>query len=107
MIGIISYISVLERTREIGIIRSLGGTRRGVVRIFNSESLVIGFIAGLFGVILVYLLNVPINMVIEKVNPELAGVALLSHVHSVILLVVSIFFACVSGYFAAVIAAKK
>ncbi|MDP3058985.1 MAG: ATP-binding cassette domain-containing protein, partial [bacterium] len=66
MIGIITYVSVIERTKEIGILRSVGARKKDISRVFNAETLIIGFIAGTFGVTLSYLLSVPINAIIFK-----------------------------------------
>ena len=62
MIGIITYISVLERTKEIGILRSIGASKKDVSRVFNAETLIIGLVAGLIGIVVTLLLNIPINM---------------------------------------------
>jgi len=64
MIGIITYVSVVERTKEIGILRAIGARKKDVTRIFNAETLIIGFIAGMFGVLVTYLLSIPINLII-------------------------------------------
>ena len=65
MIGIITYISVLERTKEIGILRSIGASKKDVSRVFNAETLIIGLVAGLIGIVVTLLLNIPINMIIK------------------------------------------
>jgi putative ABC transport system permease protein len=70
MIGIITYISVLERTREIGILRALGASKRNISQVFNAETFLIGMLAGIFGVILSLLLLIPINAVIAKFTAE-------------------------------------
>lgn len=64
MIGIITYISVLERTKEIGILRSIGASKRDISRVFNAETVIVGFVAGALGIIISYLLTIPINMII-------------------------------------------
>ncbi len=70
MIGIITYISVLERTREIGILRALGASKRNISQVFNAETFLIGMLAGIFGVILSLLLLIPINAVIAKFTAD-------------------------------------
>ena len=71
MIGIITYISVLERTKEIGILRAIGASKRDVSRVFNAETFIIGLFAGLIGIGLTLLLNIPINIVVK----DLTGIA--------------------------------
>jgi putative ABC transport system permease protein len=65
MIGIITYISVLERTKEIGILRAIGASKKDVSRVFNAESVIEGFVAGLIGIGITLLLNIPINIIIH------------------------------------------
>ena len=66
MIGIITYVSVVERTKEIGIMRSLGARKKDISRIFNAETVLIGLTAGVFGVLLAVLLNIPVNIIINR-----------------------------------------
>lgn len=66
MIGIITYISVLERTKEIGILRAIGASKKDVSRVFNAETLIIGFTSGVFGILITVLLNIPINIIIKN-----------------------------------------
>ena len=68
MIGIITYISVLERTKEIGILRAIGASKKDVSRVFNAETLIIGFTSGMFGILITVLLNIPINIIIKKLT---------------------------------------
>ena len=68
MIGIITYISVLERTKEIGILRSIGASKRDVSRIFTAETFIIGFVSGALGILVTVLLDIPVNMIIEQVS---------------------------------------
>ena len=68
MIGIITYISVLERTKEIGILRSIGASKRDISRVFNAETLIVGFTAGAIGIAATLLLNIVINMVIQSLT---------------------------------------
>ena len=106
MIGIITYISVLERTKEIGILRAIGASKKDVSRVFNAETLIIGFTAGAIGILLTLILNVPINMIISKV----AGVNNLSSLPifgGVILIIISIVLTMIAGLIPAKIASKK
>lgn len=76
MIGIITYISVLERTKEIGILRAMGASKRDISNVFNAETLIVGFSAGVIGIAVTLLLNIPINIIIENIT-GIANVALL------------------------------
>ena len=68
MIGIITYISVLERTKEIGILRAIGASKRDISRVFNAETLLVGFISGLLGILVTVILNLPINLIIRRLS---------------------------------------
>ena len=107
MIGIITYISVLERTKEIGILRAVGASKRDISRVFNAETLMIGFVAGLMGIIATLILIVPINAVIRA----LAGVsnigASLPFVAAVALVLISMSLTVISGLIPSRVAAKK
>ena len=74
MIGIITYISVLERTKEIGVLRSLGASKKDISRVFNAETLLIGLASGLIGVLLTVLLNIPITLIVQNLA-EITAVA--------------------------------
>ena len=89
MISIITYISVLERTKEIGILRSLGARKKDISRVFNAETCIIGFVSGVMGVGIAYILTFPINMVIKSAT-NLSNVALLSVTHVVVMITISI-----------------
>ena len=65
MIGIITYISVLERTKEIGVLRSLGASKKDISRVFNAETLIVGFVSGMIGILATLLINIPITMLIQ------------------------------------------
>ena len=106
MIGIITYISVLERTREIGVLRSIGASKRDISRVFNAETLTIGLCAGLFGIGITFLLLIPINAVIEYLT-SLSGVAVLPPAAAVILIGISMLLTFIAGLLPARIAAKK
>ncbi len=106
MIGIITYISVLERTKEIGVLRSIGASKGDVARVFNAETLLVGFISGLLGIIVTLLLLIPINAIIESIG-GIAGMAFLPVKYGVGLIVISMFLTTVAGLFPAVVASKK
>ena len=106
MIGIITYISVLERTREIGILRALGARAKDIKRVFNAETFIIGLVSGVIGVGITYLLNIPINMIIENLS-GLPNVAKLNIVHAIILVIISILLTVIGGAIPSRIASKK
>lgn len=106
MIGIITYISVLERTREIGVLRSIGASKRDISRVFNAETVTIGFGAGLFGIGLTLLLIIPINAIIKHLT-DFANVAALPAAAAVILVAISMLLTFIAGLIPSRIAAKK
>ena len=106
MIGIITYISVLERTKEIGVLRSIGASKRDVKRVFNAETIIIGFVAGTLGILLTVILNVPINFIIASLS-GIKGVAKLPVLGAIILIAISVFLTTIAGLFPASIASKK
>lgn len=106
MIAIITYVSVIERTKEIGILRAVGARKKDVTRVFNAETLIIGFTAGAFGVLSTYGLSVPINAVISSAV-GINGVAALKFSHAIILLVGSMGLTLIAGYIPSKLAAKK
>lgn len=106
MIGIITYISVLERTKEIGILRAIGASKKDVSRVFNAETLIVGFAAGLFGVLLTVLLNIPINMVIKALT-GVSGISSLPIVGAVVLILISVFLTMIAGLIPARVASVK
>ena len=106
MIGIITYISVLERTKEIGILRAIGVSKKDVARIFNAETLIIGFIAGLIGILVTILLTIPINSVIYKVT-NVHVRANLPFGAALILIIISIILTMIGGLIPARLASKK
>ncbi len=106
MIGIITYISVLERTKEIGILRSIGASKKDVSRVFNAETLIVGLVAGLLGIIITLLLNIPINIIIENLT-EVSNIALLPWQGGLILIAISVFLTMIAGLIPARMAAKK
>ncbi|MBR7133679.1 MAG: ABC transporter ATP-binding protein/permease [Clostridia bacterium] len=106
MIGIITYISVLERTKEIGILRAMGASKRDISRVFNAETLIVGFVAGALGIIVTLLLLIPINAVIKMLT-DIAGLAVLPYAGAVILVVISMLLTFIAGLIPSRIAAKK
>ena len=106
MIGIITYISVLERTKEIGILRSIGASKKDISRVFNAETLIVGLISGLIGIGITVLLTIPINSLILAVT----GVKVVTSVPfaaGVILVLISMFLTIIAGLIPAKIASKK
>lgn len=106
MIGIITYISVLERTKEIGILRSIGASKRNISSIFNAETLILGFLSGGFGIGITLLLLIPINAIIESLS-GVAGIASLPWQAGVILVLISIFLSMLAGLIPSSKAAKQ
>ncbi len=106
MIGIITYISVLERTKEIGILRAIGASKRDISRVFNAETLIVGFAAGVIGILVTVLLIIPINIIIEYIT-GIAGMAVLPWQGAVILVIISMVLTFIAGLFPSRIAAKK
>ncbi len=97
MIGIITYISVLERTREIGILRALGASKRNVARIFNAETFIVGLIAGIMGVVIGLLLLIPINAVVARFVQDESIRAFLPALYGVLLVVLSVVLTLIGG----------
>lgn len=106
MIGIITYISVLERTKEIGILRSIGASKKDISRVFNAETMIIGFTSGALGVIVTVLLTIPINLVIEALS-DIPNVAKLPMIGGTILVIISIGLTLIAGLIPSKVAAKK
>jgi len=106
MIGIITYISVLERTKEIGVLRSLGARKKDITRVFNAETFIIGAFSGILGITIAYLLTFPVNQTIERMT-DLPDVARLNPLHAIMLLVISVTLTLLGGFIPAKMAAKK
>jgi putative ABC transport system permease protein len=106
MIGIIIYISVLERTKEIGVLRALGARKKDVTRVFNAETFIIGSCSGLMGIGIAYLLEIPANAILYNMT-ELKNVAQLNPVHAAALVLISIVLTLIGGFIPSKIAAKK
>ncbi len=106
MIGIITYISVLERTKEIGILRAIGASKRDISRVFNAETLIVGLVAGLIGIGGTLVLIVPINAIIQSLA-DISASAQLPPVAAVILVGISMLLTFIAGLFPSSVAAKK
>ena len=106
MISIITYISVLERIKEIGILKALGARKKDITRVFNAETFILGIFSGALGIGIAYLLTIPINSVIKQMT-ELENVAKLQINHAIILVIISTLITMIGGYIPAKIAAKK
>lgn len=106
MIGIITYISVLERTKEIGILRAIGASKKDISRVFNAETFIIGLTSGAIGIIITILLNIPINIVINNIT-GITSLSSLPLLGGVILILISMILTVIAGLVPAKIAAKK
>jgi putative ABC transport system permease protein len=106
MIGIITYVSVVERIKEIGVIRSIGGRKKDVSRLFTAETFILGLLSGLFGVGVTYGVSVIINIVLKKVA-NIPAIAKLPLDQAVLMILLSIALTLISGVFPARSAAKK
>ena len=106
MIGIIMYISVLERTKEIGILRSLGARKKDISRVFNAETFIIGITSGLIGIFIAWLLLFPINSILYNLT-DLENVAVMNPLHAFILITVSVILTLIGGFIPAKLASKK
>ncbi len=106
MIAIITYISVLERTKEIGILRAIGASKKDIRRVFNSETIIEGFAAGLMGVSIAYLLTIPANAIIKDAL-DVSNLTRLPFNAAVILVLISVFLTVIAGLIPANMASKK
>ena len=106
MIGIITYISVLERTKEIGILRAMGASKRDISRVFNAETLIVGFAAGAIGIGITLLLLIPINLIIASLT-DISGLAVLPVAGAAALIAISMLLTFIAGLFPSRVAAKK
>ncbi len=107
MIGIITYVSVIERTKEIGVLRSLGARKKDIARVFNAETMLIGLTAGIFGILVTLLLTIPINLLISSLAAGISISASLNPLHALILIVLSTALTLIAGLIPARIASKK
>ena len=106
MIGIITYISVLERTKEIGILRAIGASKKDIARVFNAETIIEGSISGILGILVTLLLNIPINMIIKHMV-NISNIAKLPLVGAITLIIISIFLTFIAGLIPSRFASKK
>jgi putative ABC transport system permease protein len=106
MISIITYVSVIERTKEIGILRAVGARKKDISRVFNAETIIIGFTAGVIGVGLSFLLTLPINRIISKLV-DIDTIATLLPQHAFILIIGSMILTLIAGLIPAKMAANK
>ena len=107
MIGIITYISVLERTKEIGILRAIGASKKDISRVFNAETFIIGFTAGAIGIFMTLLLNIPINLIVHDLTGIYSLNAALPAAGAVGLVAISVILTFIAGLIPSGIAAKK
>ena len=106
MISIITYISVIERTKEIGILRAIGASKKDISRVFNAETLIEGLCAGILGIVVTLLLNIPINIIIKNIV-NISNISILPFNGAVILVIISVVLTVLAGFIPAKIAAKK
>ncbi len=106
MIAIITYISVLERTKEIGILRAIGASKKDITRVFNAETIIEGLVAGIFGVVITTLLNIPINIILNSIF-EVNHISKLPYNAAIILIIISVVLNVIAGLFPAKMASKK
>ena len=106
MIGILTYTSVLERTKEIGILKALGARKKDITRVFDAETFILGVFSGVLGVVVAWLLVFPINSLLYSIT-DLANVAQLNPVHALILVIISTVLTMLGGHLPARMAAKK
>ena len=106
MIAIITYISVIERTKEIGILRAIGASKKDISRVFNAETLIEGLAAGVLGIVVTLIINVPANIIIKKAV-NISNIASLPVNGAVILIVISVLLTVIAGFIPAKIASRK
>ena len=106
MIAIITYISVLERTKEIGILRAIGASKKDVTRVFKAETFIEGFIAGVMGILITILLNIPINRIINNLT-DISGISKLPIMGAIILIIISTFLTVIAGLVPSKVASKN
>lgn len=106
MIAIITYISVLERTKEIGILRSVGASKKDVSHVFTAETVIEGLVSGLIGIGITLILNIPINIVVKKLT-DVSGISKLPVAGAVILIIISVLLTLIAGFFPSRMAAKR
>ena len=106
MIGIITYISVLERTKEIGILRAIGASKKDISRVFNAETFIEGLTAGVMGILITLLLTIPINIIIKNLS-GISNIAVLPVGGAIILVIISVLLTTIAGLIPSRMASKK
>lgn len=106
MIGIITYISVLERTKEIGVLRALGARKKDIHRVFDAETFIIGLCSGGLGILIAWLFTFPVNVILENMS-DLPNVAQLNPIHALILVIISVALTVIGGLIPSKMAAKR
>lgn len=106
MIGVITYISVLERTKEIGVLRAMGASKKDISRVFNAETLIVGFVAGAIGILATIVLCIPINLIINSLA-NIGEVAQLPLAGGIALIIISMVLTVIAGLIPSRVAAKK
>jgi len=106
MIAIITYISVIERTKEIGILRAIGASKKDISRVFNAETFIEGLFAGILGIVVTILLNIPINMIIKNIT-GISNISKLPIGGAIILVIISVLLTLIAGLIPARMASKK
>jgi len=106
MIAIITYISVIERTKEIGILRAIGASKKDISRVFNAETLIEGLVAGIMGILVTILLNIPINIILKNIA-NISNISILPINGAIILIIISVMLTVIAGFIPAKIASKK
>ncbi len=106
MISIITYTSVLERTKEIGVLKALGARKRDITRVFDAETTILGVASGVIGIVIAWLATFPINAVLKGMT-DLSNVAQLNPMHAIILIIISTVLTVLGGHVPARMASKK
>ena len=106
MIAIITYISVIERTKEIGILRAIGASKKDISRVFNAETFIEGLFAGILGIVVTLLLNIPINAIIKNIT-DISGISKLPMAGAIILVIISVVLTLIAGLIPSRMASKK
>ena len=106
MIAIITYISVLERTKEIGILRAIGASKKDISRVFNAETLIEGLTAGVMGIVVTLILNIPINIIIKN-TVNISNISVLPADGAILLIIISVILTVLAGFIPAKMASKK
>ena len=108
MIAIVTYISVLERTTEIGVLRSLGARKIDIANVFNSETTIIGAISGVLGVLIAWILTLPMNAILHTISKQVPpNFAQICWWHGILLVVLAVILNIIAGFIPSIIASKK